>query len=724
MANRDFETLIRDLQSDQEELRLEALSELGESGDVRAVESLIPLLADESWRVSHGTLQVLNRIGKFAVEPLVGGLSNENLKIRRGVIEVLVTTGDSRAVEPLIASLSDETVRESVVRALGILGDVRAIEPLADALMDEDSGVRKVAAEALGRLGADLAVGPLVNAARDKNSSVRQAAVRSLGQLRDKQFLELFTAALGDQDSGVRRIAAEALGGLRDDRAVVPLIEALVDEDVFWWATCALGRMKGAFAVESLISALRSSDKDTRQSAVWALGEIGDIRSLDSLVDALQDPDSRVRSESATALGKLRDTRAIRALTDVLIEKADRVEQSVIEALGTLILKELRSLSEPKKPTILVIEDDPDWLDIICKTLEDDFAVIRSRCGTEGLKLAFQMRPDLVHLDLYFMEDTDGTDISGYDVALALKSSSATKHIPILVVSGFFTLSAAKDLFRIGISDFLDKGRFGFEQYRSTITDLLEAADAGGETEPLDVQYVGSPHQSEERDQATPISRAQLPLADLSRLTDGIVHDIRSGMGIIRNTVGFLENDLGDTPYKSDILKIAHSLSFCELVLRNLSTLGGQDVFQPRQVDLRATVREVYSMLERKLVDVDLVLDIEPDMPEVLADEGQIKQVFMNLIKNAGEAMPDGGTLTVRTRREGEMLRIEVSDTGCGISPENQARLFNEFFTTKERGYGLGLHIVHTIVERHGGTIEVESQEGHGTTFIIHLPIE
>ena len=70
------------------------------------------------------------------------------------------------------------------------------------------------------------------------------------------------------------------------------------------------------------------------------------------------------------------------------------------------------------------------------------------------------------------------------------------------------------------------------------------------------------------------------------------------------------------------------------------------------------------------------------------------------------------------------MLRVEVADTGCGISPENQARLFHEFFTTKERGYGLGLHIVDTIADRHGGTIEVESEVGQGTTFTLRLPIE
>ena len=229
---------------------------------------------------------------------------------------------------------------------------------------------------------------------------------------------------------------------------------------------------------------------------------------------------------------------------------------------------------------------------------------------------------------------------------------------------------------------------------------------------------------SECEDRSTTASTDHVPLAELSRLTDGIVHDMRSGLGVIRNTIGFLADDLQDGVHQSDLLKISRSLDFCELVLRNLSALGGQAIFQPTWVNLEEIAREVYFMLERKLVDVEMVVDAGPNAPEILADEGQMKQVFMNLIKNAGEAMPDGGTLTVRTRREGPMLRIDVSDTGCGISPENQARLFREFFTTKERGYGLGLHIVNTIVERHGGTIQVKSEIGKGTTFTLHLPIE
>lgn len=220
------------------------------------------------------------------------------------------------------------------------------------------------------------------------------------------------------------------------------------------------------------------------------------------------------------------------------------------------------------------------------------------------------------------------------------------------------------------------------------------------------------------------LAKRKIPLAELSRLTDGIVHDMRNGLGVIRNTIGFLEDDLANSHHESDLRKICHSLDFCELVLRNLSALGGQDVFEPKWVNLEVIVREIFFLLERKLVEVELVVESNPDASQILADEGQMKQVFMNLIKNAGEAMHDGGTLTVRIRRNGEMARIEVSDTGSGILPENQAQLFQEFFTTKDRGYGLGLHIVNTIIKRHGGTIKVQSKVDEGATFILYLPID
>jgi two-component system NtrC family sensor kinase len=395
---------------------------------------------------------------------------------------------------------------------------------------------------------------------------------------------------------------------------------------------------------------------------------------------------------------------------------------------------------------ILIADDERDIRELIGFTLHfAGFEVVLTADGIEAIEKAPVEQPDLVLLDVRMPKMT------GYEVCRQLRENPLTRGIPVVFLSakgqegeilGGLTSGALEywvkpftaDGLTAQVNDILRGCRLGIYEEDLTVRGgpMCDSAQMEDDMQFLvnEIKRMRKNRKDlvnqliECRERAEASSDQQSPLAELSRLTDGIVHDMRSGLGVIRNTIGFLEDDLAESDNRSDLLKITRSLDFCELVLRNLSALGGQDIFQPQSVNLEEVVREVYFMLERKLVDVDLVVDGDPDAPEILADAGQMRQVFMNLIKNAGEAMPDGGTLAVHTRREGPMLRVEVADTGCGISPENQARLFHEFFTTKDRGYGLGLHIVDTIVKRHGGTIEVESQVGEGTTFTLRLPIE
>jgi two-component system NtrC family sensor kinase len=109
----------------------------------------------------------------------------------------------------------------------------------------------------------------------------------------------------------------------------------------------------------------------------------------------------------------------------------------------------------------------------------------------------------------------------------------------------------------------------------------------------------------------------------------------------------------------------------------------------------------------------------------ITADPDQLQQVFINLIMNALQAMPEGGVLKLRTCEDNQELKIEVQDTGCGIPPENMNRIFTPFFSTKQeiKGVGLGLAVSYGIIQRHHGRIEVKSKTGEGTTFTICLPL-
>ena len=122
---------------------------------------------------------------------------------------------------------------------------------------------------------------------------------------------------------------------------------------------------------------------------------------------------------------------------------------------------------------------------------------------------------------------------------------------------------------------------------------------------------------------------------------------------------------------------------------------------------------------------IELVRQLDENLPEITADPGQIYQVLINLAVNAIQAMPDGGRLTIRTAREGSGIRLVAEDTGIGMSDEVLKNIFTPFYTTKDvgEGTGLGLSVVEGIINSHGGSITVESRLGEGTKFGVYLPL-
>ncbi|HYJ46529.1 MAG TPA: ATP-binding protein, partial [Pyrinomonadaceae bacterium] len=162
-------------------------------------------------------------------------------------------------------------------------------------------------------------------------------------------------------------------------------------------------------------------------------------------------------------------------------------------------------------------------------------------------------------------------------------------------------------------------------------------------------------------------------------------------------------------------------------VVQNLRTFSRLDEAEFKKVDIHEGLDSTIRLLSRYYTTGHIRLRREySSLPPVDCYAGQLNQVWMNLLANAAQAMEGGGEVTVQTRFEGREVVVVISDTGCGIPPECLKRIFDPFFTTKPvgEGTGLGLSVTYSIIERHGGTISVQSQPGQGTTFRVAIPVD
>jgi PAS domain S-box-containing protein len=225
------------------------------------------------------------------------------------------------------------------------------------------------------------------------------------------------------------------------------------------------------------------------------------------------------------------------------------------------------------------------------------------------------------------------------------------------------------------------------------------------------------------------------------QLAGGVAHDFNNLLTVIGGCTDLLLQGEVKPEMRREILSQIKKASDRAAGLTNqLLAFSRRQVLLPQVVDLNVLVAEQEKMLRRLIgEDVQLVVQYDPDLHRIRADPGQLQQVILNLAINARDAMPRGGQLTIATRnvtlddafvtshpqvRPGGYVLLEVRDTGCGMTPEVQARIFEPFFTTKEagKGAGLGLATVLGIVGQSGGVIDVESQLGKGTSFRIYLP--
>ena len=214
----------------------------------------------------------------------------------------------------------------------------------------------------------------------------------------------------------------------------------------------------------------------------------------------------------------------------------------------------------------------------------------------------------------------------------------------------------------------------------------------------------------------------------MGRLTSQVAHELNNPLYGIMNTLELLKTEIPLQSKRRKILEMAHSETIrLSDMLRKMLSFSKPDQETRQPVDINSVLDEILLLHEKQLRENDIRISVvlAEGLGRIRASKNQLRQVFLNLIANARDAMPKGGTLTVVTSGTPDEVLIEISDTGVGIPEENIGKIFDSFFTTKDeiKGVGLGLSVCYGFIKDHGGDIKVNSRVNEGTTFSIRLPV-
>ncbi len=218
-------------------------------------------------------------------------------------------------------------------------------------------------------------------------------------------------------------------------------------------------------------------------------------------------------------------------------------------------------------------------------------------------------------------------------------------------------------------------------------------------------------------------------LAAMGRLTSQIAHELNNPIYGIMNTLELLKTEIPPESKRRRILELSLSeIQRLSEMLRNMLSFSKPEEEKRKPAKMDELIEGILLVMEKQMREANIRVETSfgEGIPEVMASTNQMRQVFLNIFKNAKEAMPKGGTLFVRTSKEDDRVLIQIEDTGTGIPMEIRDKIFEAFFTTKQKvkGVGLGLSVCYGIIKDHKGEIKVESNEEKGTVFTISLPIE
>jgi signal transduction histidine kinase len=256
-------------------------------------------------------------------------------------------------------------------------------------------------------------------------------------------------------------------------------------------------------------------------------------------------------------------------------------------------------------------------------------------------------------------------------------------------------------------------------QWTGALTELLAIRESLNTLLDLDLALIEDAYQTEFQRRQAVAER----LATIGKVAGGIAHELRNPLNVVKTSVYYIlhaKNAPADK-IRTHLERIERQVGVADRVITALNDFARLPIPQLEHVDVESCLRDVLDVLTVPAgITVDWLLDTPP--PAVLGDRAQLHIVFSNLIRNARDAMPDGGRLTLSIQGAGEFVETAVADTGVGVPAESMPRILEPLYSTKAKGIGLGLSIANEIVRRHHGILHVASEPGVGSTFTVRLP--
>ncbi|MBI4389528.1 MAG: response regulator [Nitrospinae bacterium] len=390
-------------------------------------------------------------------------------------------------------------------------------------------------------------------------------------------------------------------------------------------------------------------------------------------------------------------------------------------------------MSESKsRIKLLLVEDSLEDRVIYKRLLEQcpdlQCEVLESDSGEDGLRMCRENAPDCILLD-YYLPDIDGlefiTDLR------EIQYSGA-----IVMLTGMGNEAIAVNAIKEGAQDYLVKDNLTSPSLGKAIQSALRMKELDREKKRAEEELKAHKDQLEEqvekRTAELRTAHQQLlhaeKLSATGKLAASIAHEFNNPIYGIRNVLEQLREDLALDETHAHLADLA--IRECSRIATLIRKL--QDFHRPTDgvvslMDVHQAIDDMLLLTDKKMKErnVRLKKNYAPRLPQVRAVADQIKQVILNLVQNAEEAIPDpGGEIVITTQAQADAVRIEIQDTGSGIDPETMKHIFDPFFTTKPqvKGTGLGLSVSYGIIKKHGGDLLAESIPGKGSTFTVVLP--